>query len=157
MEAAIKFDYVGGDGLYGNDIALARGINSLGCIYMLDIHSTQKVYLEKPELYLPERKSKKGPAPKRLKAGTESIKVKEYQKSLPASAWKKIKIRHSAKGILKGLFHFQKVYIWDKNINSVEERLLVISKRQTKEGEEIKYSFTNTSLAQYTEQALAQM
>jgi len=157
LSMGVKFDYVGGDGLYGNDIALARGINSLGCIYMLDIHSTQQVYLEKPELYLPERKSEKGPAPKRLKASTESIKVKEYLESLPASAWQKIKIRHSAKGILKGLFHFQKVYIWDKNNNSVEERLLVISKRQTKDGEEIKYSLTNASLAQYTEQALAQM
>ncbi len=157
LSMGVRFDYVGGDGLYGNDIALARSVNSLGCIYMLDIHSTQQVYLEKPELYLPERKSRKGPAPKRIKASTESIKVKEYLKSLPASAWQKIKIRHSAKGILKGLFHFQKVYIWDKNINSLEERLLVISKRQTKEGEEIKYSFTNASLAQYTEQALAQM
>lgn len=157
LSMGVKFDYVGGDGLYGNDISLARGIDSLGCIYMLDIHSTLQVYLEQPELYLPERKSKNGPAPKRLKASTESIKVKEYLKSLPASAWQKIKIRHSAKGILKGLFHFQKVYIWDKNNNSVEERLLVISKRQTKNGEEIKYSFTNASLAQYSEQALAQM
>ena len=157
LSMGAKFDYIGGDGLYGNDIALARGINSLGYIYMLDIHSTQQVYLEKPELYLPERKSKYGPAPKRLKATTESIKVNKYLGSLPASAWQKIKIRHSAKGILKGLFHFQKVYVWDKNVNSVEERLLVISKRQTKEGEEIKYSFTNANLAQYTERALAQM
>jgi len=33
----------------------------------------------------------------------------------------------------------------------------VISKRQTKDGIEIKYSFTNADLAQYTEQALAYM
>ena len=152
-----KFDYIGGDGLYGNDMVLARGINSMGYIYMLDIHSTQQVYLEKPELYLPPRKSTRGPAPKRLKASTEPIKVNKYINSLHASAWQKINIRHSAKGMLKGQFHFQKVFVWDKNINSVEERLLVISKRQTKNGEEIKYSFTNASLAQYTEKALAQM
>ncbi len=39
----------------------------------------------------------------------------------------------------------------------VEQRLLVISKRNTKNGVEIKYLFTNANLAQYTEQALAYM
>ena len=34
--------------------------------YMLDIHSNQLVYLEKPELVLPERKDNRGPKPKRL-------------------------------------------------------------------------------------------
>ena len=69
----------------------------------------------------------------------------------------KIAIRKSEKGVLKGEFHFKIVYIWDKNINSVEERLLVISKRKTNNGEEIKYSFTNATLAQYTEQVIAYM
>lgn len=32
-----------------------------------------------------------------------------------------------------------------------------MSKRKTREGEEIKYSFTNASLAQYTDQAIAYM
>jgi hypothetical protein len=41
--------------------------------------------------------------------------------------------------------------------NTVGNRLLVVSKRNTKEGEEIKYSFTNSSLGQHTEQAIAYM
>lgn len=157
LAQGISFDYVGADGLYGNDIAFARGIDNLGLIYMLDIHSTQHVYLEKPELYLPERKSSKGRTPTKLKADKSSITVKDYIKTLDKQDWELLKIRHSAKGILKGNFHFTKVYIWDKNTNSIEQRLLVISKRQTKNGEEIKYSFTNASLAQYTEKAIAQM
>ncbi len=157
LAQGVSFDYIGADGLYGNDIAFARGIDNLGQIYMLDIHSSQHVYLEKPELYLPERKSSKGPAPKKLKASTSSIAVKDYIETLGPKDWQLIKIRHSAKGMLKGSFHFTKVYIWDKNINSVEQRLLVISKRQTKNGEEVKYSFTNASLVQYTEKVIAQM
>ena len=47
--------------------------------------------------------------------------------------------------------------IYGKNTNPIERRLLVISKRQTKKGEEIKYSFTNAPLAQYTKKAIAQM
>jgi hypothetical protein len=59
--------------------------------------------------------------------------------------------RETAKGVLKGLFHFREVYMWNKNTNAVESKLLVVSKRGTRNGEEIKYSFTNASLGQYTE------
>jgi SRSO17 transposase len=157
IEIGTSFDYVGADGLYGNDMAFTRGIDNLGCIYMLDIHSTQKVHLDKPELYLPEKKSAKGPAPKKLRASTPSVAVKEYMKTLDVSDWQELKIWHSAKGMLKGKFHFKEVYVWDKKINSVERRLLVISRRETKKGEEVKFSFTNATLAQYTEKAIAQM
>jgi SRSO17 transposase len=157
LEMGITFDYVGADGLYGNDTAFARKINNMGLVYMLDIHSDQKIFLEKPELYLPERKTAKGPAPKKLKANTDHVAAIQYIGLLKPSDWEAIDIRDSAKGILKGMFHFKTVYIWDKNTNTVEERLLVVSKRKTKEGEEIKYSFTNASLGQYTKQAIAYM
>lgn len=153
----VKFDYVGADGLYGNDFSFARGIDELCLTYMLDIHSSQQVYLDKPELFLPERKSSRGRPPKKLKADIEPIKVSDYIGSLPSCEWKKLDIRHSAKGKLKGLFHFKQVYVWEKKTNRVESRLLVVSKRKTREGEEIKYSFTNASLAQYTEQAIVYM
>lgn len=152
-----SFDYVGADGLYGNDAAFARSIDNLGLIYMLDIHSDQTIYLQKPELILPERKNAKGPTPKRLKASTPDTNVSKYVKDLKSNEWKTIDIRHSSKGVLKGRFHFRTVYIWDKNINSVEERLLVISSRRTKDGEEIKFSFTNANLVQYTEHVIAYM
>jgi SRSO17 transposase len=157
LAMGITFDYVGADGLYGNDAAFAREINNRGLVYMLDIHSDQQIFLEKPELYLPERKTAKGPSPKKLKASTIHTTACKYIDSLEPSHWKAIDIRHSAKGVLKGLFHFREVYIWDKNTNTVENRLLVVSKRKTREGEEIKYSFTNASLGQYTEQAIAYM
>lgn len=153
----ITFDYVGADGLYGNDAAFAREINNMGLVYMFDIHSDQQIFLEKPELYLPERKTAKGPSPKRLKASTVHTTACKYIGALESAHWNEIDIRDSAKGVLKGLFHFREVYIWDKNTNTVENRLLVVSKRKTKEGEEIKYSFTNASLGQYTEQAVAYM
>jgi SRSO17 transposase len=157
LDMGISFDYVGADGLYGNDIAFTRSVDDMGLIYMLDIHRDQKIHLEKPELYIPERKSNRGRAPKRLKASTMAINSDDYVKSLTPKDWKKLNIRDSAKGKLKGIFHFKTVYIWDKATDIVEKRLLVISKRKTKDGVDIKYSFTNADLAQYTEQALAYM
>ena len=153
----ITFDYIGADALYGNDTTFAREIDHMGQIYILDVHSDQPIYLQKPELFLPERKTNKGPYPKKLKASADHTAVSKYISTLQTSDWKTIDIRHSAKGVLKGQFHFKTVYIWDKNTNTVENRLLVISRRKTKNGVDIKYSFTNANLAQYTEQVIAYM
>lgn len=50
----------------------------MGLLYMLDIHADQTIYLEHPGLVLPERKSSKGPEPKKLIATTDSTSVSKY-------------------------------------------------------------------------------
>lgn len=157
MELGVQFDYVGADGYYGNDTHFASKIDKLGLLYMLDIHSDQPIYLEKPELVVPKRKSKRGREPKRLKATKESITVAQYYKCLEQDDWQKINVRNTTKGYLKGLYHFEKVYVWNKQTNVIESRLLVIRRTKTKSGEEIKYSFTNAEMEQYTSKALAYM
>jgi len=158
IQNGISFDYIGADGYYGNDANLARAIDQLGYIYMLDIHSDQKIYLDQPELFLPERKSTKGPAPKRLKATTPDMTVSEYMESLQPADWEKIVVRNTTKGKLTGEYHFARVFIWNKNTNEIEPRMLVIRKtKSAKNTVEIKFSFTNANLEQYTHRALAYM
>ena len=157
LELGTSFDYVGADGLYGNDYNLARKVDLLGLTYMFDIHSDQPIYLEKPELVLPERKGKRGPKTKRLIVRGESKIVSDYIYRLAREEWEEIKVRKTAKGTLKGQFHFKQVYIWNKDENQIERRLLVVRKLKTKSGEDIKYSFTNADLVQYTPKALAYM
>lgn len=157
LELGTSFDYVGADGYYGNDANFASQIDQLGLIYMLDIHSDQAIYLEEPELFVPARKSKRGREAKRLKASGESITVTEYCKLLEAEDWQRIKVRNTAKGTLVGMYHFQKVYIWNRQTDTIESRVLVIRKTKTRSGEEMKFSFTNAALAQYTYKALAYM
>ena len=157
LELGTSFDYVGADGLYGNDYNLARKVDLLGLTYMFDIHSNQLIYLEKPELVLPEWKGKCGPKPKRLIVREESKKVSDYISGLARDEWEEITVRNTAKGTLKGQFHFKQVYIWNKDENQIERRLLVVRKLKTKSGEDIKYSFTNADLVQYTPKALAYM
>jgi len=147
IDLGTDFNYVGADGFYGNDCNLARKIERMGLIYMLDIRSNQAVYLEKPEVVLP----------KRLKVVGHSIKVSAYLEGLEKEDWEEIKVRKTAKGTLRGLFHFREVYIWNKHEQQVERRLLVIRKMKTKSGEEVKFSFTNANLVQYTPKALAYM
>ena len=157
LELGTSFDYVGADGFYGNESALASKIDRLGLLYMFDIKRNQTVYLEMPELGLPVRKNIRGRSPKLLKVNGQSIKVSEYLNDLDKEDWEEIKIRKGAKGTIRGLFHFREVFIWNKQDNLVERRLLVIRKMKTKTGMEIKYSFTNATLVQYTLKALAYM
>ena len=153
-----SFDFIGGDGYYGNDANLARSINQMGYVYMLDIHSDQKIFIDQPELFLPERKSNRGPAPKRLKASTPDMTVTKYMENLQPGDWEKIKVRNTTKGKLTGEYHFARVFIWNKNINEIEPRMLVIRKtKSAKNTIEIKYSFTKANLEQYTRKSLAYM
>ena len=66
--------------------------------------------------------------------------------------------RNTTKGVLRGEYHFAKVYIWDKSTDQTEQRLLVIRKTTSGKGTvEIKYSFTNANLEQYEPEGLAYM
>ena len=156
-ELGVDFDFVGGDGLYGNDIELAHKIEDLGYLYMMDIHKDQTIYLEEPELKIPEKRGKRGRKPFLPKPNKGSIRVDNYQKELSHEQWTEIKIRNTAKGYLKAKFHFAQVFIWDKVHGTIEKRLLVIRKHRTKKGVEIKYSFTNASLEQHDKKAIAYM
>jgi SRSO17 transposase len=152
------FDFVSADGFYGNDAELARRIDEAGYLYMLDIHSDQTIYLSRPELHVPSRKSDRGRTPQKLKASTIGTTAYEYLQTLQPEQWQKITVRNTAKGVLTGFYHFVNVWIWNKAIDRVEPRLLVIRKTYTPKGEEeIQYSFTNANLDQYTPQGLAYM
>ena len=158
IDNGIAFDFVTADGYYGNDAGFASTIESMGYLYMLDIHSDQDLYLEKPELVLPEKKSSKGANPKRLKASISGIKVNAYQATLKSDDWQTLNVRNTTKGVLRGEYHFANVFIWDKSSDQIEKRLLVIRKTTSGKGTaEIKYSFTNANLEQYTPEGLAYM
>jgi len=158
VKNGISFDFIGADGYYGNDINFASTIENLGYLYMVDIHSDQKIYTERPELIIPERKSKRGRIPTKLKTTTEDVSVSEYLKTLRSDDWQTLKVRNTAKGKLIGQYHIANVFLWNKSTNQIETRRLVIRKiKSGKKRVEIKYSFTNANLEQYTPEALAYM
>lgn len=90
------------------------------------------------------------------KTKSNFIKAKQYVEGIVLSDLKNIERISEA---LEANYHHVQHFISDSNWDArgVKERLLVISIKKTKDGEEIEYSFTNASLAQYTEQAIAYM
>lgn len=158
QSSLVDFDFVSADGFYGNDAELARRIDGAGHLYMLDIHSDQTIYLSRPELHVPPRKSARGRTPEKLRPTVEGVSARGYLQTLSDGQWEELTVRNTAKGVLTGSYHFANVWIWNKAVDRIEPRLLVIRKTFNPEGEEeIKFSFTNANLAQHTPEGLAYM
>ena len=154
----VSFDYVGGDGYYGNSVALSEAVNAMGYVYMFDIHSNLILYLEKPEIGIPPSTSKRGRKPCKIKPIAEGIRADIYMSGLLEADWLHLEVRNTAKGKLTGDYHFRTVYLWDEDNHRMLTRLLVIRRTLTKKGDyEYKYSFTNAVLEQYTEEGIAYM
>jgi SRSO17 transposase len=153
-----SFDYVGADGYYGNSVEFAEAIDGMGYLYMLDIHSNLTIYLEKAEIGVPPSTGKRGRKPSKEQPLAQGIRADKYMSELPESQWKHIEVRNTAKGKLKGDYHFRTVYIWNQDNHQMLRRLLVIRRTRTEKGDfEYKYSFTNANLEQYTETGIAYM
>jgi SRSO17 transposase len=158
QEKGIYFDWIGGDGLYGNTPELTRGLDERNLLYILDIHKDQHIYLSEPTIAVPERvPGQKGPTPTRLKADVPSIRVDKYAAGLARRQWQKVRIRKTTKGWLKAYVHVQTVWVWDGEEEAARQRTLIIRQdiNQEDKKSEIKYSLSNGALEQYTPEEYA--
>jgi SRSO17 transposase len=146
-----RFHWVGGDGLYGHDSKFRSSIDSLDLLYMLDIHSTDGVYIEKPNISIPSKQSKRGRNPCLLKADKTRTKVCDIAKGLTKEDWKTYTVRDTAKGPLVVDVWVQEVYTWDEEQTDCRKELLVIRRSKNENGEyEYKYSLSNADINKYS-------
>ena len=125
--------------------------------FVMDIRENQHVFLEEPQLEIPQPKSNRGRKPRKLKANVASMPVSEYVKTLNHLDFMELKVRNTAKGKLRGLYHFKTVFIWDGVSKHASKRLLIIRKPVKKRKPEVAYSLGNVDLAQYAPEAIAYM
>jgi len=152
IENGVHFDYVNGDGLYGNGYTFSKGVEPLGKKYVLDVHSNQQIFLQKPNIRVPEiKEGNRGRKPTLLKPDIEGISVAEYEKTLRKSDFTELRIRPTTKGWLTALIHVVKVWVWDEKGGDLEaiEQTLVIRKPIHKK-DRMKFSLSNIK---YNEQS----
>jgi SRSO17 transposase len=158
QEKGIYFDWVGGDGLYGNTSEFARGLDERNMLYILDIHKDQHIYLSEPIIAIPDKVAgQRGPTPTRLKADVPSMRVDKYAAELAKAQWQKVRIRKTSKGWLKAYVHVQTVWVWDGKEPAARQQTLIIRQdiRQENKKSEIKYSLSNGLLEQYAPEEYA--
>ena len=148
VENGVHFDFVNGDGLYGNGYAFSKGIDDLGKKYVLDVHRDQRIFLEKPNIAVPEpQQGKRGRKPSLAKTNIPDISVNEYENKLRKADFKEVRIRPTTKGWLTALIHVAKVWVWDESGGDLEafEQTLVIRKPLQKT-DKMKFSLSNISI-----------
>ena len=145
LDHEVQFDYVNGDGLYGNGFEFSKGLQSLGINYVLDVHRDQQIYMQEPMIFVPvSEKGKSGRKPSLPKSDILPTTVEQYVKSLRKSQFKEVQIRPTTKGWLTALIHITTVWVWDKQSGDMQaiEQTLVIRKPLDKK-DKTKYSLSN--------------
>jgi SRSO17 transposase len=147
LEIAVKeqipFTWVGGDSIYGDSPVFVQGVRALGKWYVLDVSSTARVWLTKPELRKARacRSSRRGSA-KRAKATTKPITVREAAAQLSPSDFRRITVSEGSQGPI--VYEYAEITVWfseDGVPASEPERLLV--RRSCTQEAEVKYHRSN--------------
>jgi SRSO17 transposase len=158
IENGVHFDFVNGDGLYGNGYTFSKGVDALGKKYVLDVHSNQQIFLQKPVIGIPCKEGKRGRNPIHPKPNIDGISVLTYEKTLCKSDYKEVRIRPTTKGWLTALIHVVKVWVWDEKGGDMEaiEQTLVIRKPLHKK-DKMKFSLSNIDINEQSVEQFAFM
>ncbi|MCF8372383.1 MAG: IS701 family transposase [Bacteroidales bacterium] len=145
----VEFDWIGGDGLYGHNTELTKGLDERGLMYLLDVHKDERVFLSEPTLSKPVNTGNRGRPSQKLQADVATIRLDEYAKGLTKNDWSKVKVRKTAKGWLVLNIHVCKVWHWDGEEEQARLRTLIITRSRDKQ-KRTKYSFSNADINEYT-------
>jgi len=149
------FDWVGADAFYGNSGYLLNKLDEVDQLFVMEIHSNQMVYLQEPELFVPDRKAGRGRTPSRLKSNITGIEVRKLIESVKEEKWKKIFLRPKDKMEVEGLV--LDVFTWDGKSDECRVRKLIVRRKKTQNDYEIKYAFTNAFDDEFSLEELIKM
>jgi len=149
IERGVKFDWIGGDGLYGHNTELCRKLESISQFYVLDVHKDECVYLEEPTILITEKTTKKGKVILSKKANKVPVRLDELFKTINPKAWKTEVIRDTTKGKLKLKVYKLSVWYWNKKDDKAIKRTIIITKTLDKKPK-IKFSVSNGDVDEYS-------
>src|SRR5580658_4843628 len=110
----VKFDFVGADGLYGNAPHFLDSLDKMGLLFVVEVHSNERVYEQVPLISIPEAAIGRGRKPSAYKCEGKPVEVRDLIQSIPKQSWEDIDIRQGTKGMLRCRAHVRKVYTWEK-------------------------------------------
>jgi SRSO17 transposase len=148
----VDFQWVGADGLYGNNPAFLRALDDDGERFIIDVHADQRIYREDPCPRAPEFKGR-GRKPARLTTQAEPVRVDKYVAELAPEHWQRLSVRAAENGPLQIDFHRSAVWVWDGA--EPQARRWALAVRRDAASGPIKYSLSNAG-AEVTDLELAQ-
>ena len=140
LPAAVNYEWIGGDTIYGNSPLLRRKLSGLGKAFVLDVGEQLKVYLSDPAPFVPEvAGGGRGRKPVRPVSLQSAVQLRELIKEIKAQEWQAIEYRTGTAERLRREAVRLPVFIWTgSGAAEVEAVWLLISRAL--DGQEIKYS-----------------
>ena len=154
LQLGVKFDWIGGDGLYGHNTELTRGLDAENLFYVLDVHKDELIYLEEPTFSIPPKKGNRGANPTQKKVDKPALRIDEYFGNLIENQWDRVKIRKTAKGWKYVWAHTVAVWHWDGKEEKAKARTLIITRTEEK-NPKVKFSFSNGGITEYNREEYA--
>lgn len=142
-DIGIRYNWVGADAGYGKGLTFMKALHAMGETFLVDVHSDFNVFLKPVKPYLPTKdESTRGRNPTRYCVDQKPVRIDEWARRQPQSAWKKQTIRASTKGMLEYEILTIRCWIWEKETENVYQWHLIV-RRNPETKSDYKYSMSN--------------
>jgi SRSO17 transposase len=129
------------DAGYGKDPALLRALDDAGEVFVVDVHSSQRIWLDDPWPAASLRTAR-GRATSKAHAIGEAVSVSQWVETQPPDAWRTVALRQGTKGEIRVQFIHQRVYLWDGEEDCAKLWHLVARRTLNAQGHAEKTSWT---------------
>jgi hypothetical protein len=97
----MRFEWAGVDAGYGKEPAFLRAMDEMNEVFVADVHRTQRVWTEPPELVVPPAQPGRGRVAQKRQASVESVTVESLVKRFSTSDWMRCDLRDGTRGVLR--------------------------------------------------------
>ena len=140
----MQFEWVGLDAGYGKEPAFLRALDAMNEVFVADVHRTQRIWIEQPELVVPPSLPGRGrPAHKRQASGAP-VTVESLVKRFGPGDWTRCVLRDSTRGELRVDLAHRRVWVWDGE-EEMPRCWHLIVRREVKSEKTIKFSLSNAA------------
>jgi SRSO17 transposase len=148
----MRFEWVGVDAGYGKEPAFLRALEAMGEVFVADVHSTQRIWTERPELAVPLHQPGRGRASTRgrgpatqRQASVDPVTVEALVKGFGSGDWTRCVLRDSTRGELRVDIAHRRVWVWDGE-EDIPRCWHLIVRREVKSEKTIKYTLSNAAV-----------
>lgn len=137
-----KFAATALDAGYGKDPALLRALDAAGEVFVVEVHSSQRVWLDDPWPAPRLPGATRRPASSKLHAAGVALRVSDWVDEQPPDAWRTVVLRQGTKGEIRVEFIHRRVYLWDGEEDGAKLWHLVARRTPDAQGGAGKISWT---------------
>jgi SRSO17 transposase len=140
----MRFAWVGVDAGYGKEPAFLRALDDMNEVFVADVHRTQRIWTEPPELAVPPSQPGRGRPARKRQASGEAVTVESLVKGFGSGDWTRCVLRDSTRGELRVDLAHRRIWVWDGEEDTPRCWHLIV-RREVKSEKTIKYTLSNAA------------